>query len=95
LTFLRIASEHVNLRFDTWRAGAGLPEELSPHALRHSYVTHLAEDGYDGLFIQQQVGHAWGATTAVYTHVSSDYKDQVLCRALGRAYDTAEGGRAR
>jgi site-specific recombinase XerD len=83
----RVAAEHVNLRFDAWRQGAGLPEELSPHALRHSYVTHLAEDGYDGLFIQQQVGHAWGSTTATYTHVSSDFKNQVLRRALGRAYD--------
>jgi len=89
----RVASTYVNLRFDAWRAGAGLGEELSPHALRHSYVTHLAEDGFDPLFIQQQVGHAWGSTTAVYTHVSSDFKNQVLRRALGRAYDTAEEGR--
>ena len=40
------------------RALAGLPAELSVHCLRHSYVTHLIEDGVDPLFVQQQVGHA-------------------------------------
>lgn len=34
----------------------------------HSYVTHLIEDGFDPLFVQQQVGHRWGSTTALYTN---------------------------
>jgi integrase/recombinase XerC len=69
---------------------AGLDAGLrGPHCLRHSYVTHLLEDGFDHLFIQQQVGHAWGATTALYTSVSSDYKNQMLRRALDRVVDAA------
>ncbi|HLN70313.1 MAG TPA: tyrosine-type recombinase/integrase, partial [Streptosporangiaceae bacterium] len=47
---------------------AGLPAELSVHCLRHSYVSHLIEDGVDPLFVQQQVGHAWASTTATYTN---------------------------
>jgi len=39
------------------------------------------------LFVQQQVGHAWGSTTALYTGVSSDYKNQALARALAGLTD--------
>ena len=61
---------------------AGLPAELTLHCLRHSYVTHLIEAGYDPLFVQQQVGHRHGSTTALYTSVSSDYKHKVIQRML-------------
>lgn len=40
---------------------------LGLHCLRHSYVTHLIEAGYDPLFVQQQVGHSYASTTALYT----------------------------
>ena len=60
----------------------GLPRELTPHGLRHSYVTHLIEDGFDPLFVQMQVGHRHASTTAIYTSVSSDYRTRVLRSAL-------------
>lgn len=50
-------------------------------------MSHLVEDGVDPLFVQQQVGHSWASTTAVYTSVSNDYKNTVLRRALARAFD--------
>jgi integrase/recombinase XerC len=43
--------------------------------------------------VQQQVGHAWGSTTAIYTGVSSDYKNRVLRQALDRAFADQGGGR--
>jgi integrase/recombinase XerD len=52
------------------------------HALRHSYVTHLIEDGYDPLFVQQQVGHAYSSTTALYTSVSADFKQKTVQRMI-------------
>lgn len=61
---------------------AGLPTELKMHCLRHSYVTHLLEAGYDPLFVQQQVGHAYSSTTALYTSVSADFKQKTIQRMI-------------
>jgi site-specific recombinase XerD len=54
-----------------------------------AYVTHLIEDGFDALFVQQQVGHRHASTTSIYTSVSSDYKTRVLRAALDRVVAAA------
>lgn len=82
----RVLPSYINARFAEYRSEMGLAEELHPHCLRHAYVTHLVEDGFDSLFVQQQVGHEWASTTAIYTGVTSDYKNEVLTRALARAF---------
>jgi len=56
----RISPRQVDDRFALWRTAAELPRELSVHCLRHSYVSHLIENGVDPLFVQQQVGHYAG-----------------------------------
>ncbi|MGH3304099.1 MAG: tyrosine-type recombinase/integrase, partial [Streptosporangiaceae bacterium] len=63
----RISARSVDDRFALYRSAVGLPAELSVHCLRHSYVSHLIEDGVDPLFVQQQVGHSRASTTAIYT----------------------------
>jgi site-specific recombinase XerD len=78
----RVDGTNIDVAFARLRKEVGLPAELGPHCLRHSYVTHLLEDGWDPLFVQQQVGHTWAATTAIYTGVSSDYKNRVLRQKL-------------
>ena len=82
----RISPRQVDDRFALWRTAAGLPRELSVHCLRHSYVSHLIEDGVDPLFVQQQVGHSWASTTAVYTQVGADAKNRMLRAALDVAF---------
>jgi integrase/recombinase XerC len=88
----RISARQVDDRFAQFRALAGLPPELSVHCLRHSYVSHLIEDGVDPLFVQQQVGHSWASTTAAYTTVGADARNRMLRSALSRAYEADGGG---
>lgn len=91
----RVSEARVNTVFARLRERLGLPEELGPHCLRHSYVTHLIEDGFDPLFVQQQVGHEHGSTMSVYTSVSSDYKTRVLRAALDKVIAQAGHQRAK
>lgn len=78
----RVGLQQINARFAAIRDALDLPPGLDLHSLRRSYVTHLIEDGYDALFVQQQVGHEHASTTAIYTCVSSDYRTRTLRRAL-------------
>ncbi|MFD7912311.1 tyrosine-type recombinase/integrase [Streptomyces sp. NPDC059752] len=70
-----ISERAVNQRFQHWRELGNLAECLGPHCLRHTYVTRLIEAGYDGQFVTDQVGHSHAATTAIYTALSSDFKN--------------------
>lgn len=78
----RISGRAVNDAFTTARLLAGLDDSLDLHCLRHSYITHLIEFDYPERFVQEKAGHAFASTTAIYTGVSNDYRNQLLMRSL-------------
>ena len=67
---------------------AGIPREVSPHKLRHSFATHMIEGGADLRAVQTLLGHADISTTQVYTHLSQSHVRHAYDRHHPRAGDS-------
>jgi integrase/recombinase XerC len=81
----RLSARSVQQRVKDWARRQGIPGDLHPHTLRHSFASHLLESSGDLRAVQELLGHADISSTQIYTHLDFQHLAQVYDSAHPRA----------
>ncbi len=81
----RMSARAISGMIQKYRELSGIPLAISPHKFRHSFATHLLENGADLRSVQELLGHASLSTTQIYTHVTVERMKRVYEEAHPRA----------
>jgi integrase/recombinase XerC len=81
----RLTTRSVQRMVKKWTVAGGVHAKATPHGLRHSFATHLLDEGVDLRSIQELLGHASLSSTQIYTKVSVDHLMKVYDDAHPRA----------
>ena len=80
-----IATRTIQARIRYWAKRQGIPQNIYPHLLRHSFASHMLESSGDLRAVQELLGHADISTTQIYTHLDFQHLAEVYDKAHPRA----------
>ena len=81
----RLSSRSVRRKVSKYLAQVGLDPDISPHTIRHSFATHLLDNGADLRSVQELLGHQSLSSTQVYTHLTTQRMRDAYDKAHPRA----------
>ena len=88
----KITTRAINYIINRLINNACLKNHLSPHTLRHTYATHMLENGADLITVQKLLGHASLSATSIYTHVTNERLREVYLHSHPRAREIIDIG---
>ena len=88
----RLSTRSVRRKMDKYLRMAGLDPSISPHTLRHSFATHMLNNGADLRSVQELLGHQSLSTTQIYTHLTTRRLKEVYENAHPRDSEDDSGG---